>query len=82
MQDSVTFAGEPNTWRHNVSMEDETIKAQPRGSGGNGGHKVNMVEVKSNSFRLDSSLSNCRLYHFLLRLVDSGVNIHVCIGRS
>ena len=35
----------------------EPVKAQPRGNGENGGHKVNMVELNSNSFRLDFSLS-------------------------
>ena len=38
------------------NRKKEPVKAQPRGNGGNSGHKVNMVELNSNSFRLDSSL--------------------------
>ena len=33
------------------NWEKEPVKAQPRGNGGNGGHKVNMVELNSNSFK-------------------------------
>ena len=38
------------------NRKKEHVKAQPRGNGENDRHKVNMVELNSNSFRLDSSL--------------------------
>jgi len=57
MEDSAMFAGKPITWHYNVSTERrnqsrlnlEEIEENDR-------HKVNMVELNSNSFRLDSSL--------------------------
>ena len=38
------------------NRKKEPVKAQPRGNGENSGHKVNMVNLNSNSFTLDSSL--------------------------
>ena len=63
------------------NQKKEPVKAQPRGNGGNGGHKVNMVELNSNSFRLDSSLP---IVNFITFSSDrfSGANIHICTDRS
>ena len=44
----------------------EPVKAQLRENGGNGRHKVNMVELNSSSFRLYSSLSIINFITFFL----------------
>ena len=65
------------------NRKKEPVKAQPRGNGGNGGHKVNMVELNSNSFRLDSSLPIVNSITFSPDWwLDSGANIHICTDRS
>ena len=56
MEDSATSVEERITWPQCFNWKKEPVKAQPRGNGGNSEHKVNMVELNSNSFRLDSSL--------------------------
>jgi len=61
----------------------ESVKAQLRENEGNDGHKVNMVELNSNSFRLDSSLSIVNSITFSSNWwLDSEVNIHICTDRS
>ena len=47
----------------------EPIKAQPRENRETSGHKVNMVELNSNSFSLDFSLPIVNSNHFLFGLV-------------
>ena len=65
------------------NRKKEPVKAQSRGNGENGVHKVNMVELNSNSFRLDSSLPTVNSITFSSGWwLDSGANIHICIDRS
>ena len=57
MEDSATSVGESITWHIKCfNRKKEPVKAQPRGNGRNGRHKVKMVELNTDSFRLDSSL--------------------------
>jgi len=59
------------------------VIAQPRGNKENGGYKVNMVELNSNSFRLDSSLSIANSITFSSNWwLDSGANIYICMDHS
>ena len=61
------------------NWKKEPVKTQPRGNGGNGGQKVNMVELNSNSFRFDSSLPTVNSITFPSDWwLDSGANIHIC----
>ena len=65
------------------NRKKEPVKVQPRGNGRNDGHKVNMVELNSNSFRLDSSLSIINSITFSSDWwLDSGANIHISTEHS
>jgi len=66
-----------------LQPKERTVKAQPKGNGGIGGHKANMVEVNSNSFRLESSLPIVNSITFSSEWwLESGTNIHICIDHS
>jgi len=70
--------------RLNVSTErKKSVKAQPRENRENGGHKVNMVELNFNSFRLDSFLLIVNSITFSSDWwLNSGANIHIYNDRS
>ena len=62
------------------NRKKEPVKAQSRGKGE---HEVNMEELNSNSFRLDSSLPIVNSITFFLDWwLDSEANIHICTDRS
>ena len=61
----------------------ELVKAQPNGNEGNDWHKVNMVELNSNSFRLDSSLPIVNSITFSSDWwLDSKANIYIYTDHS
>ena len=61
----------------------ESVKAQLKENEGNDGHKVNMVELNSNSFRLDFSLPIINSITFFSDWwLDSGANIHIYTDSS
>jgi len=65
------------------NQKKELVKAQPRENRENGGHKVNMVKLNSNSFRLYSSLPIVNSITFFSDWwLDSGANIHIYTDSS
>jgi len=65
------------------NRKKKSVKALPRGNGGNNVHKVNMVELDSNSFRLNYSLSIINSITFSSNWwLDSEANIYICIDRT
>jgi len=59
--------------------EERTSQNSTKRNGGNGEHKVNMVELNSNSFRLDSSFPIVNSITFSSDWwLDSRANIHIC----
>jgi len=64
------------------NQKKKPVKAQPKGNRENGGHKVNMAELNSNSLMLDYSFSIVNSSTFFSDWwLDSGANIHICTYR-